>query len=132
MVCPECKTEIKGDVSFCPHCGSDIIKESNRNILLFLASIGNLVVVLPLIMMGTGIWGIFGAFGDDGIAYYGILILFVLYGVGSLVFLVSSIARLLRPKNKEKTIISEIVKLLVIIAFVVVTIAIIISLIIFF
>ena len=112
--------------------GGKLEKNNDNSSLRLILSLINLVFVMPSVLINFGIWSIFGAFSNNAVLYYGLLGLGALYVIASLVFLISSIGRLIRPKNSEKTVISEIIRILVIITSVVVTVAIITALIKYF
>ena len=74
-------------------------------------SVINFFVIAPIVLYFCAVWFLFGAFSQNTILYYGILIGILIYYVASFVIMVSSIVK--APKENSKT--GIIVKIIIVI-----------------
>ena len=135
MVCPNCQTNNKDDVKFCINCGTQIASEISKypptdrdrekSVTLLILALINMTVVLPFVATFAGLWFIFGGLSGSAQTYYGLLIPCVVYIIFSFGFLIISITRMIGSAAKNNSVVSSIVKAIVIVVFTLTVIAII-------
>ena len=99
MQCPKCNMNNNDETKFCSQCGYQFdnaqvaqeTQKSNKNSTKLVISIVNLFIIAPLVFYFMAVWGIFGAFSNNSILYYGILIGGLVYFVFTIAFFISSL-----------------------------------------
>ena len=129
MECPNCKMKIADDSNFCIHCGKQLKekqqiveddkeraiqeKKHNRNIIILSISSVNLFVIFPVALTFGGLWAIFGAFTNNALLYYGLLILWAIYFILSIlipiIYLVRVLSKSAFSNKKQGKVVSIIV-----------------------